>query len=146
VCRSAAAEASIRLLDRELRIGESADEAWLRDRGITLHWLSREQHAQVPSRPDLEDRRDLIRDALTATSTAPCGCPLPHALPQTDELPVWPPNPHARHVPYDTGIRRNAYGRGRRGGAGVAADRSPTVSAHRGITVVVMCIWHAADR
>ena len=128
VVTAAAAEASVRILDEELLHRPSADERWLDDRGIHLRWLQRsERRAALPSTDELEARVEFLREALLDGAAMPaCSCLVPHELPGSNAFAAWPPKPRHAPLPFDTGLRRNAFGTRHRGPS-PRAEASPNM-------------------
>jgi hypothetical protein len=110
--KAASAEASIRVLGADLRMRPTADERWLDERGISLRWLPRgERTRNAPTADDLEATAAFYQDAIARErALPPCGCLAPHRLADPAAFPDWPPKAAHARVPFDTGIRRNAYG------------------------------------
>jgi hypothetical protein len=87
VLTATAAEASVRVLDRELRFRPGLDERWLAERGVGLRWISRRERTKRGlERGGYRDLDDRIAKAGTVllnrvTDKPHCPCALAHPPP-----------------------------------------------------------------
>lgn len=87
VLTATAAEASVRVLDREFRFRPGPDERWLAERGVSLRWISRRERTKRGlERGGYRDLDDRIAKAGTALlnregDKPDCVCARAHATP-----------------------------------------------------------------